>query len=176
VHSPRKYTSSVHRQNRWDPERRTAETSGVIPRPIEVEPGTIVFTAGKLIRVTIASCDRGCSEGLIRVASPDRASRTDQPYRRTQRVSQEADGPARVSTREVFVDAQPWEQIGCRARGRDPIQFLHWIKAVVEELRCRTVDRGPLPVPAGRRADRTRHLASAPQLLMSAAQDHKIVT
>src|SRR5260370_6299391 len=86
------------------------ERRAVVAGAIEVEAGTVVFTAGKLIGITITAAHGRRSERLIRVVRSDRAAGADQAYGRAQGVGQKTNRTARVCPRKILVDTEAGEE------------------------------------------------------------------
>jgi len=116
------------------------EGRAVVARAIEVQPGAVVFAASELVGVAVRrAADRGRAEGLVGVAGRNRPAGTDESYRGAKCIGQEGRGCG-VGPREILVDAQSREQVGRRAGRSSTVELLHWIEAVVQELRRRAVN------------------------------------
>ena len=82
--------------------------AAIVSRPIKIEPGAIVFTAGELIRIAVAVAAGGRrAERLISVICCDRAAGSTSPMVESQRIGQQRRGRARGRPAEEFDHAQP---------------------------------------------------------------------
>src|SRR5215470_12471584 len=133
-----------------EPDRVLADKAlmgrAVVPRPVVVEAGAVVFPARVLvgIRVVLAR-GRARSEGFIRVGGLNDAGIVGQGQSRAQGIAQERAGARAPTASKELIEAEAGKQIGHDVAG--PVQLLHGIVAVVVEAGGGVADDLPRAPP-----------------------------